>query len=162
MKIIKTKPLLLFTIGILVVGLTHAQESVNASGGDASSSEGSVAYSIGQVVYTMHSNSDGSIAQGVQQVYEISDLGIKETTFNITLTAFPNPTVDNLTLQISNYNDETLIYHVYGTEGKLLDSGKVESEQTTIGMRSLPASTYYVHVLNSEKQKVQSFKIIKN
>jgi hypothetical protein len=79
---------------------------VNASGGDATGTSGTVAYSVGQVVYTSNTGSTGSVAQGVQQSYEIFMVGIKETELNISLSVFPNPTSDNLTLQISNYNHE--------------------------------------------------------
>ena len=40
------------SLGFLWAGMVHAQESVVSSGGDASGSGGSVAYSLGQVVYT--------------------------------------------------------------------------------------------------------------
>jgi len=47
-----------------------AQESANTAGGDIFGSSGSVAFSIGQVVYTTHSEVSGIKAQGVQQRYE--------------------------------------------------------------------------------------------
>lgn len=49
-----------------------AQESAHAAGGDISGSGGSVAYSVGQVVYTAHAGVSGIEAQGVQQRYEIA------------------------------------------------------------------------------------------
>jgi len=49
-----------------------AQESTNAAGGDISGSGGSVAYSIGQVVYTTHSEATGIKAQGVQHRHELT------------------------------------------------------------------------------------------
>jgi len=44
----------------------------------------------------------------VQHVYEILTVGIKETELNISLTAFPNKITENLTLQVSDYNNEKL------------------------------------------------------
>ena len=49
-----------------------AQQAINASGANATGSGGSVSYSVGQVLYTTNSGSNGSSAQGVQQPYEIS------------------------------------------------------------------------------------------
>jgi len=46
----KSRPILLLATGLLWAGLAQAQESVNASGGDATGSGGIVAYSIGQAV----------------------------------------------------------------------------------------------------------------
>jgi hypothetical protein len=104
----KSRPLALLMLATWLIwaGLAQAQESVNASGGDATGTSGTVAYSVGQVVYTSNTGSTGSVAQGVQQSYEIFMVGIKETELNISLSVFPNPTSDNLTLQISNYNHE--------------------------------------------------------
>ena len=48
-----------------------AQQSAHASGGDGSSSTGSVAFSLGQVVYNEFSSGTGSERQGVQQRYEL-------------------------------------------------------------------------------------------
>jgi hypothetical protein len=99
--------------GLLLGGFTQAQESANASGGDAKGSGGTVAYSIGQVVYTTNTGSSGSVAQGVQHAYEIFPVGYIETAMNISLTAFPNPITDNLSLQISDYNNEKLSYELF-------------------------------------------------
>jgi hypothetical protein len=155
-------PILLLTAGLLWGGFIQAQESTNASGGDVIGSGGSVAYSIGQVVYTTNTGSAGSVAQGVQHAFEIFTVGIKETELNISLTAYPNPTTENLTLQISDYNNEKLAFQLYDLQGKLLTSGPVTAQQTQINTASLPAATYFINVVNQENKKVQSFKIIKN
>ena len=158
----KSRPILLLASGLLWAGLAQAQESANASGGDATGSGGTIAYSIGQVVYTTYTGSSGSVAQGVQQAYEIFTVDIEETTLSISLIAFPNPTADNLTLQISDFNKENLTYQFYDIGGKLLSNGQVTGQQTEINTSSLPPATYFINVLNQEDKKVQSFKIIKN
>ena len=158
----KSRPILLLASGLLWASLAQAQESANASGGDATGSGGTIAYSIGQVVYTTYTGSSGSVAQGVQQAYEIFAVDIEETTLSISLIAFPNPTADNLTLQISDFNKENLTYQFYDIGGKLLSNGQVTGQQTEINTSSLPPATYFINVLNQEDKKVQSFKIIKN
>jgi len=158
----KSKPILLLIAGLLWVSFTQAQESTNASGGDATGTGGTASYSVGQVVYTTNTGSTGSVAQGVQHAYEIFTVGIKETELNISLTAFPNPTTENLTLQISDYNNEQLSYQLFDMQGKQLSNGQITAQQTQINMNSLPTATYFVNVVNQENKKVQSFKIIKN
>lgn len=157
------KRLKLSAVLLLGLGLTglQAQTSVNATGTNASGSGGTVSYSVGQVVYTTNTGSTGSVAQGVQHAYEIFTLGIKETELNILLTAFPNPTTENLTLQISDYNNEQLSYQLFDMQGKQLSNGQITAQQTQINMNSLPTATYFVNVVNQENKKVQSFKIIK-
>ena len=61
---------------LLVLFFTYsvqAQESAHSAGGDGSSSIGSVAFSIGQVVYNSYVTMSGTESQGVQQRY---DLGV--------------------------------------------------------------------------------------
>lgn len=152
------------SVAFLLIGLggLHAQESPTASGGDATGSGGTVAYSVGQAVYTSNTSTSGTVSQGVQQSYEIFTFGINETELNISLSVFPNPTADHLTLQISDYNNEKLSYQLYDMQGKLLNNGQVTTQQTQINTADLPKATYFIHVVNQENQKVQSFKIIKN
>jgi hypothetical protein len=140
----------------------QAQQATTASGGDASGSGGTAAFSVGQVVYTANTNASGTVSQGVQQAYEIFTLSIKETELNISLKAFPNPTLDNLTLQISDYKNEKLSYQLYDIQGRLLNNGQIVAQQTNIEMTSLPTAIYFINVVNQENQKVQSFKIVKN
>ncbi|MCZ2276321.1 MAG: T9SS type A sorting domain-containing protein [Bacteroidia bacterium] len=158
----KSRPILLLATGLLWTSLAQAQESVNATGGDATGSGGTVAYSVGQVAYTTNTDASGTVSQGVQQAYEIFTVGIKETELNIPLSVFPNPTTHNLTLQISDYHNEKLSYQLFDMQGKLLNSGQVTSQQTQINTANLPAATYFIDVVSQENKKVQSYKIIKN
>jgi hypothetical protein len=147
---------------LLSIGVTaQAQQATTSSGGDASSSGGSVAYSVGQVVYTTNTEASGTESQGLQQPYEIFTVGIKEAELNISLSVFPNPTADNLILQISDYKNEKLSYQLYNMQGKLLNHGQVTAQQTQINTSSLPTATYFINVVNQDNKKVQLFKIIK-
>jgi hypothetical protein len=151
----------LFIIIVSCTSLLHAQQSVNTSGGSASGGGGSVTFSVGQVMYTSVADSTGQVSQGVQQAYEIFNVGIKESMLNISLAVFPNPTSNNLTLSINDYKKEKLTYQLFDLQGKLLISGDVTTKQTEINTSALASASYFVHVLNQENQKVQSFKIIK-
>lgn len=51
--------------------LVHAQQSAHSSGGDGTSTKGSVAFSIGQVVFSNYTAAAGTEGQGVQQRYEL-------------------------------------------------------------------------------------------
>ena len=153
---------LLITISCLFFGIvSYGQTSVNTAGGEVKNASGSVSYSIGQVVYTSVSNSNGSVSQGVQQAYQISTLNVEENAFNFSLSVYPNPTQDNLNLRVGNYRQEQMVYRLLDSGGKLLSESKVQSQETVIEMQQLPNATYFVEVYH-EYKKVQSFKIIKN
>jgi hypothetical protein len=153
-----------FKLSVLMLGLgitVQAQQATTAAGGDATGSGGTIGYSIGQVVYSTHTGSNGTLSQGVQQAYEIFTLGFEDTELKISLSVFPNPTVNNLTLQISDYNNEKLSYQLYNMQGKMLNNGDVTAQQTEIKTSSLAPAMYFITVVNQENKKVQSFKIIK-
>lgn len=160
------KKLTLCVILWLGLGLTglHAQETIPASGGDASGSGGSVSYTVGQLVYTTNiATGIGSVAHGVQQPYEISVVtGTKEIVgINLNCRAYPNPTSDYLILQLENYSKENLSYQLFDISGKLLENKKLTDNETTITMENLVSTTYFLKVTDNQKV-VKTFKIIKN
>lgn len=157
----KLKSIVLLSGGLLLAGLAQGQESVNAAGGDASGSGGSIAYSVGQVFCTTNTSTSGTISQGVQQAYEFFSVGIKVTELNITLSIFPNPTVDNIFVQIGDYNKEKLSYQLFDMQGKLINVETITSKQTQVNMSNLPPATYFINIVQ-ENKKIQIFKIIKN
>ena len=159
------KKLKLSAVLLLGLGLTglQAQESVNATGGNASGSGGSASYSVGQVVYTTNTGTNGSVAQGVQQPYEILVVtAIEEAKgINLSVSAYPNPTTDYLTLEVKDFELSTLYFQLYDMNGKLLQSEKITGNQTSIVMSNLVPATYFVKVTQGNKE-VKTFKIIKN
>ncbi len=150
--------LLLFLLPTIAFG----QEAIPATGSEATGSGGTVSYTVGQVVYTTNTGTNASVAQGVQQPYEIStSVGIEVTEINLELITYPNPTNNALTLNIGNYNNEKLTYQLYDMQGKLLDSKQVVNNNTTIGIQNLPTSTYLLNVLGNNAL-IKTFRIIKN
>ena len=158
------KKLKLIAVLLLGLGLTglQAQTSVNATGGNATGSGGSVSYSVGQVVYQTHTGTTGSLAEGVQQPYEISVVtGLEDPIgINLSFTAYPNPTSDYLTLSIDEFEISNLSYQLYDMQGKLLKSEKIKGNQTSIAMSNLLPAIYFVKVIQGNKE-VKTFKIVK-
>ena len=154
------KSLILFLCLLFTTSIVYSQEIVTTAGGEATGS-GTVSYSIGQVVYSNTTGSNGSVSQGVQQAYEIVDAIGEAVEINLELTAYPNPTNNALTLNIGNYNNQNLSYRLCDMQGKLLDSKKVNNRSTEIGMQDLPASTYLLNIVDQESL-IKTFRIIKN
>lgn len=142
-------------------GLANAQVSVNASGGNGTGSGGTTSYTIGQLVYTAHEGNSGSVAQGVQQAFEIYSVGLQETDFAMNLSVFPNPTTENLIVQVSNWNEQPLSFELTDEAGRLLLSETILSAHTPVNMENMQAATYFIHVLNHAHARVQTFKVIK-
>jgi ABC-type uncharacterized transport system substrate-binding protein len=79
---------------------------------------------------------------------------------NLSVTAYPNPTTDFLTLRIDEFEISNLSYQLYDVNGKLLQSEKITGNQTSIVMSNLVLATYFVKVVQGNKE-VKTFKIIK-
>ena len=161
----KYKKINLSAVLLLGLGLTglQAQESVNVTGGNASGSGGSVSYSVGQVVYTTNTGTNGSVAEGVQQPFEISVVtGLEEAKgINLSVLAYPNPTTDYLELKVESEKLKDLSYQLYDMTGKLLQNKKLTDSETQIDMSRFVPATYFVRVV-AESKTIKEFKIIKN
>ncbi|MCK5079399.1 MAG: T9SS type A sorting domain-containing protein [Bacteroidales bacterium] len=163
------KKLLLSAILLTGLGLAglQAQEAVLAAGGDGSGSGGSISHSVGQVTYTTSTGTNGySVAEGVQQPYEISviigveeDIGLK-----LECQAYPNPAKDHLTLKIdasTSLSIQSMEYRLYDMQGNLLENKKLTGKETTISMEKLVPASYFLKITDNQKE-MKIFKIIKN
>lgn len=56
----------------IYVASLQGQSTIPATGGNATGSGGSVSYTAGQATYQTSEGTTGTVAQGVQQPYEIS------------------------------------------------------------------------------------------
>ena len=139
----------------------QAQESPTASGGDATGSGGSSSYTVGQVVYITNTGSNGSVAQGVQQPYEISiTTGVNQTTINLEIAIFPNPSTSYLQLNVENEALENLSFQLIDLQGKVIENKKVIEMQTIVNMEALPKAIYLLNITKN-KQVIKTFKVIK-
>ena len=154
---------------LLGFGLTglQAQETIPATGGIASGNGGSVSYSLGQVIYTTNTGTNGSVAQGVQQPYEISVVtGIEEAiginvSVSVSVSAYPNPVTEFLKLKVESYKVEDLSYQLYDMNGRLLENKKITGNETSIAMSNHSPAIYFLKITEANKE-VKTFKIIKN
>ena len=120
-----------------------------------------MSYSVGRVVYTTNTGATGSVAQGVQQPYEISvEIGVENTEINLSVYAYPNPTSNYLQLRVEYENFKDLSYQLYDINGKLLQTKELVSTETQIDISSYAATTYFVKVTQGNEE-LKTFKIIK-
>jgi hypothetical protein len=140
----------------------QAQNSIPATGGNAIGSGGTVSYSVGQVTHNTYSGTNGTVAQGVQQPYEISVVTAIENTEGIILEykVYPNPTSGLLRLIIKPFDQKNFRYKLVDINSVLLQDKKIESEETEISMDNYTPKVYFLQVIK-DNQEVKVFKIIK-
>jgi hypothetical protein len=158
-RITKLSAVLLFCLAS--AGLS-AQQAIPATGGNAAGSGGSVSYTFGQVYYITIGGVNGSVAQGVQQPYEISVVtGNEEANeINLTCSSYPNPATGYVKLVVENYQTENLTYELCDNNGKIIQSKKIEGNETRIDMSHLIVAPYFLKV-NLNGKEIRTFKIIK-
>jgi hypothetical protein len=160
-----SKKVIVSTVLLLVLGLTglQAQEVIATAGNNASGSEGSISYSVGQVVCQTNNSTYGSEIQGVQQPYEISIIsGIEAANkISLSISAYPNPTSNFLTLSIDNFELSDLTYQLFDIKGRLIQTNKIEADKTSISTINLVSATYFL-IITQNNNEVKTFNIIKN
>jgi len=150
----------LFVIGLAAL---QAQETIPAAGGNCNGTGGTVSYTAGQIVFATNTGTNGSAAQGVQQIFEISVVsGTKESRdISLEFVVYPNPTTEFTELKVENYSTEDLSYQLYNLNGNLLECNKITGKETRIVMSNYAAATYFLKVIDKNKV-VKTYKIIKN
>ena len=151
-----------FLIFILGISSLQAQSSLNASGSVALGNSGSASYSVGQVFFTTNSGTNVTVAQGVQQPYEISKVSglLQPKSKRINIQAYPNPTTNCLKLTVDSLESSKLSFQLLDINGKLIDSKKIINNIEFIYLGNLPSAIYFLKV-NIDNKEVEVFKIIK-
>lgn len=153
---------LIFTVGLLFISIdTKAQQSLNASGGEAVSNSGEVSFSIGETFYIYKNSNEGTLSEGVQQAYEITDetTSISDLKIKLEAKVFPNPTDDFLILAVDNQT-KNLHFKLTDLNGKIIFNQKILNTETVLNMQSLASGIYFLNIEN-EYQLLQTFKIVK-
>jgi hypothetical protein len=156
------KKTFLLVIVLLATQLVCSQEAIPVSGGEATGSGGSGGYTVGQVFYTTHTGTTGSVSQGVQHPFEFQTLSNPElTNVNLTAVTYPNPTKDFIILKITDRAFNNLRYTLFDVKGKSIVSDAIATSSTQIQMKYLSIGAYVLKV--SQKNKaLKTFKILKH
>lgn len=155
--------LMALCMGFVMFGA--AQSAIVPVGGDAQSSSGSVSYTVGQIAVQTTANSNGSIsvAEGVQQPYEIQTVGVDEYP-QIVLDAivYPNPTENLAQLKLNGFEipDDGLRANLFDGNGKMLQSFPVTDDLTSFQIGQYATGTYYLEVKEG-KRTLKTFKVVR-
>ncbi|HYG49585.1 MAG TPA: T9SS type A sorting domain-containing protein [Flavobacteriales bacterium] len=139
---------------------TVAQQNSTAAGAEATGA-GTVSYSVGQVAYTYIQSAAHNANQGVQQPYEFFTLLISESVYTFDATVFPNPSSNDVLLEIKEPFRKGMSCSLYDEQGKLIASQSINASKTIIPTSQLANATYLLEVKLNDR-KITGFKIIKH
>jgi hypothetical protein len=151
------KRLLLFAF-ILSTVFIYGQQNVVSSGANASSSSGSVSFSVGLIHYEEASGSGGTTSPGIQNISEVlATLSVSLETLE-SIKIYPNPSIDFVKVELPN--NEIVEYRLVSILGKILMTGTLKESSNSIDVSKLSSASYFL-LLYQKNQKIKSLQIIK-
>jgi len=159
----KNKSIRSIFLGLFLItsGLLKAQMAVSASGGNATGSNGSSSYSVGQVAY-LYKGINDQVMEGVQVAYEITTLAASEVNSSKEsgILLYPNPFRDDVYLDFTTNDYKGSDYQLFDAQGKLIKKDKITQTKSEFNFSSLPSAMYIIRI-NQNGKNITTFKIIK-
>ncbi len=158
----------IFFFSMLTFGFFHAiysQEVVATDGGYFTNSQGSLAYTLGEISTETVETSEGIFTQGFQQNFEdiltISTLNVASN-----FVVFPNPINDFVSIQWTDGTIQFVSIKMEDAFGKIVRdvqrSHNYSSPFTVTELRDLAPGVYFITVVTNQSSNPILFKIVKN
>jgi hypothetical protein len=148
---------LLVLLSLITTIYVSAQEVVSTQGDSYSNANGSIDFTIGEVVINTGTDGTNDLTQGFHQT-NWNFLGVEDFAPNYEAIIFPNPTEDVLNIKTSMF--ENVTYTLYDAQGKLVLQDILSAEQTPIQVSQLATGNYSL-TLTNETQNLKTFKLVK-
>nr|WP_298988800.1 T9SS type A sorting domain-containing protein [uncultured Polaribacter sp.] len=154
------KFLLFFCFFCLFTFSNTAQNAIVSSGGNITSN-GSLSYTIGQIVVHSNTNSAASFHLGVQQPFELIALNIEEVNLGLSFKTYPNPTTGLFNLELKQGVDFPYQLKIFDIRGRQILDQTITKELTNVNIQPYSKGVYLLQLIKSGKQII-SFKLLKN
>lgn len=166
----KSLSLILLSLAILISSVSYCQsitpQSINSSGIKMSQTNGSISFTVGELVILTQVDSEGnSIGNSFTSGATISTVSIKEPNKEIlSVKVFPNPTTELVNIQINNSSIDQVIISIINIQGKEVYNGIYSAISNTIGinMANYNTGNYFLAIQNKNNEVLGTYKIIKD
>ena len=132
-----------------------AQEVITTSGEFGTNSEGSLSWTLGEVVTETVSTIDNELTQGFQQVQE-GYLGLSDESISNEFLIFPNPFSSEVNV-VSNDNYGRYSLTIFDYQTKIVLQRDIifssACKQISIDLSTLTAGFYYVELMSNSNNK---------
>jgi hypothetical protein len=164
------KPLTILGVAILMGTISYAQsiapQSVNSGGAKMSQANGSLSFTVGELVVLSQKDSLGNtLGGGFTAGATLTTASIQEADATVLdVCVFPNPTSDLLNIRINHSTLEQVIVSITDLQGKEVYNGLYAFISNTIGINTnaYAPGTYVLSLKNNANQVLGSYKIIKH
>jgi hypothetical protein len=166
----KSKPIALLGAAMLMGTMSYAQgltpQSVNSGGTKMTQANGSLSFTVGELVVLSQTDSDGNtLGGGFTAGATLTTASIQETDAAILdVKVYPNPTSELVNIQINHSTIDQVVVTITDLQGKEVYNGKYAGISIIIGINtaSYATGTYVLSLKNLNNQVLGTYKIIKH
>jgi hypothetical protein len=163
----RTFTIFAFFAGISTFGIsqTISPQSINSSGKTMVQSNGSLTFTVGELVVLTQIDTDGNtLGSGFTSGAVITTATIQEPNASvINLKVYPNPTTDLVTVSIQETKLAQVVLEIMDANGKIVSLEKYAGISNNIGISTSlwVKGSYILNLKDSKNQVLGSYKIIK-
>ena len=165
-----SKPLSILGLALFFGNSSYTQsiapQSVNSGGTKMTQANGSLSFTVGELVVLSQTDSDGNtLGGGFTAGATLTTASIQETDATVLdVSVFPNPTSDLVNIRINHSSIEQVVVTITDLQGKEVYNGKYAGISNTIGINTAAYApgTYVLSLKNLNNQVLGTYKIIKN
>jgi hypothetical protein len=163
-KSLKTMIILVFSSSFSYAQSISPQ-SVNSSGTSMSQSNGSLSFTVGELVVLSQTDSDGNtLGGGFTSSATISTASIQEPNVAVlNVKVYPNPTTDLITIAIQDTKLSQVGIEITDINGKVISNEKYAGISNNIGINSAAwnTGTYFLKLKGDDNEVLGIYNIIK-
>lgn len=153
------KKVRLALLAMIFSGVIYAQEVVSTQGESYYGGSANIDFTIGEAIINTETDGTYEITQGFHQT-NWNFAGMEDLMPEMDVKIFPNPTSDILNITTTQF--EGVSYALVDANGKIVKDDKLIGETTIVGVNELAPGSYSILLLDQEKNKLKTFKLIKN
>jgi hypothetical protein len=137
---------------------TISKQVIGTAGKTQSNSNLKVSWTAGEPVVGLMTAGGNQLGNGYYPAMDIQALSIDDTTLNVQIKVYPNPTSQSL--YVSHPELNSFVIQITDLNGKQIYAGTIEKE-VPLDVSSYTQGMYLVTIENKETNKKNTYKIIK-
>ena len=166
----ESKIIALLVTAMLIGTMSYAQsiapQSLNSSGTKMTQANGSLSFTVGELVVESQTDSQGNtLGGGFTSGSTLTTVNVKEIDAAILdVKVYPNPTTELVNIQINHSTIDQVVITVTDLQGKQVYNGKYAAISNVIGINTAAYTkgTYILTLNNIKNQLLGTYKIIKH
>lgn len=145
---------------VLFIHIVNGQQVITSTGGTTQNGNGTLSYSLGELVTETHVTGKIAVTQGFHQT-EITVIPVNEIPeLEYSMVVFPNPAHDYVVVKIENGDPQNISYFIYAMNGTTIQNGSITGSHTELNFSSFAEGTYLLE-LCQDGEKIKTVQIVK-